>query len=118
MLTTNGERSVGYRRLRDQCLDIFQNVTLTQVDIESATGNADDVKGAIINVSGGSVNWVSNFMFGGGFLNASWRQKVIWNFHGATQLVTGAHPMSGAVLAPFAAVTSLQTFDGALCAGH
>lgn len=94
--------------------DLFSNNGVAQVEIVSSTGNANDIQGVVINVAGTNVNWSSNFNFVGDFTTAAWRQKVIWNFHSATSLACGSHQMNGAVLAPFAAVTSANNFDGSL----
>jgi len=94
--------------------DLFSNHAVAQVEITSATGNAADVQGVIINVAGTSANWSSNFNFVGSFTSNAWRQKVLWNFHEAATLACGSHQMNGAVLAPLAAVTSSNNFDGSL----
>ncbi len=94
--------------------DLFGNGSLAQVEITSSTGNASSINGVIINVAGTNVNWSSNFNFVGDFTSNTWRQKVIWNFYEANTLACGSHQMNGAVLAPWAAVTSSNNFDGSL----
>ncbi|MGI8604629.1 MAG: choice-of-anchor A family protein [Verrucomicrobiales bacterium] len=110
--TVNGQAGIAVFNV--DATDLFGNGSLAQVDIDSSSGNSNDVKGVVINVSGANVNWTSNFSFGGNFTTNPWRQKVLWNFHQATTFAAGSHPMNGAVLASYAAVTSSSNFDGSL----
>lgn len=78
--------------------------------IELNPGSASMV---IINVTGSSINWTSGNMVGN-FTNSSWRSRVIWNFPGASTINFNSYNMMGAVLAPYAHVTTAANIDGSV----
>jgi hypothetical protein len=67
----------------------------------------------IINVNGPAVNWTSGNLVGG-FTDAWARSRIIWNFPYASALNFNAFNMMGAVLAPYAHVTTAANIDGSV----
>lgn len=78
--------------------------------IELVPGGADTI---VINVTGGSINWVSGNMVGS-FNSTNWRGNIIWNFPQATSINLGSYNFMGALLAPYAAVTAAGNLDGSV----
>ncbi len=67
----------------------------------------------IINVTGSTVNWTSGNMVGS-FTDLQARSRIIWNFPQASTINFNAYNMMGAVLAPYAHVTTAANIDGAV----
>jgi choice-of-anchor A domain-containing protein len=78
--------------------------------IELNPGSASMV---IINVTGSTVNWTSGNMVGS-FTDLQARSRIIWNFPQASTINFNAYNMMGAVLAPYAHVTTAANIDGAV----
>ncbi len=78
--------------------------------IELIPGGASTI---VINVTGGSINWVGGNMVGS-FNSTNWRSNIIWNFPQATTINMGSYNFMGALLAPYAAVTAAGNLDGAV----
>jgi choice-of-anchor A domain-containing protein len=83
--------------------------------------DAGSAQTVIINVSGtsiinaGGVNMNNGFqaLANGSSIGAS---NILWNFYEATDINFGSMRVNGSVLAPYAAVTMYNNFDGALAA--
>ncbi len=94
---------------------LFGASNLAEVSLDFATGVTEaSVKGVLINVSGSSVVTGNQFNFTGKFTDDTWRKKILWNVPAATTMNMAAQRMDGAVLAPYAAVTSNNDFKGSL----
>lgn len=78
--------------------------------IELNPGSASMV---IINVTGPTVNWSSGNLVGT-FTDLQARSRIIWNFPYASTINFNAFNMMGAVLAPYAHVTTAGNIDGAV----
>jgi choice-of-anchor A domain-containing protein len=89
--------------------DLFGNNLVQQIEL--IPGSASTI---VINVTGSTVNWSGNGNMVGGFNSSHWRSNVIWNFPQATTINMGSHNMMGAVLAPYAAVTTSANLDGSV----
>ncbi len=88
--------------------DLFGNSAVQQIDL--VPGSASMV---IINVSGSTVNWGHGNLTGG-FNSSQWRGRVIWNFAQASTINFTARSMMGAVLAPYAHVTTAGPINGSV----
>lgn len=89
---------------------LFNNNKVQQ--IEMSGGGASNI---LINVSGTSINWQNGNMVGL-FTQASWRERIVWNFYEAETINFGSKNMMGQVLAPFASVTTQGNIDGSIFA--
>lgn len=87
--------------------DLFGNNAVQQIELNPGSASL-----VVINVTGSTVNWSGNGNMVGNFNNSQWRSRVIWNFPQATSINMGSHNMMGAVLAPYAAVTTAGNIDG------
>ncbi|HEY8516182.1 MAG TPA: choice-of-anchor A family protein [Candidatus Binatia bacterium] len=90
--------------------EVFGNPSVQQIELDPNGAST-----ILINVSGTSVNWSHGNMVGS-FTNTHWRARVLWNFHEATSLQLGSRNIMGAVLAPYAAVTTSANIDGSIAA--
>ena len=88
--------------------DLFSNGAVGQIEL--TPGGADTI---VINVTGGSINWTSGNMVGS-FNSTNWRGRLIWNFPEATTINFGSRNLMGALLAPYAAVTTAGNLDGSV----
>ncbi|HWB03503.1 MAG TPA: choice-of-anchor A family protein [Verrucomicrobiales bacterium] len=94
---------------------LFGASNLAEVSIGFASGVSESsVKGILINVTGYIVLTGNQFNFTGKFADDTWRKKILWNFPAAIIMNMAAQRMDGAVLAPYAAVTSNNDFKGSL----
>lgn len=89
--------------------ELFGNALVQQIEL--SPGNASAI---VINVTGSTVDWSNSGNLVGEFTNSTWRSRVIWNFPQATSINFGSHNMMGAVLAPYAAVTTAANVDGSV----
>ncbi|MFZ4663603.1 MAG: choice-of-anchor A family protein, partial [Caldilineaceae bacterium] len=89
--------------------DLFGNNLVQQIEL--IPGSASTI---VINVTGSTVNWSGNGNMVGSFNSSHWRSNVIWNFPQATTINMGSRNMMGAVLAPYAAVTTSANLDGSV----
>ena len=89
--------------------ELFGNGLVQQIEL--SPGNASAI---VINVTGATIDWSSSGNLVGEFTNSLWRSRVIWNFPQATSINFGSHNMMGAVLAPYAAVTTAANLDGSV----
>ena len=87
---------------------LFGNNNVQQIEL--IPGSASTI---VINVTGSAVNWSGNGNMVGSFTSSNWRSRVIWNFAEASTINFGSHNMMGAVLAPYAHVTTSANIDGA-----
>jgi len=78
--------------------------------IELNPGSASMV---IINVTGPTVNWTAGNLVGT-FTEPQARSRIIWNFPYASTISFNGFNMMGAVLAPYAHVTTAANLDGAV----
>lgn len=93
--------------------DIFSNPYAQQFELiaDSLTKNV------VINVSGTSINWTGGNMVGQ-FTNDYWQAHVIWNFYEAETINLGSRNFNGAILAPYASITSSGPIDGLVVANN
>lgn len=89
--------------------DLFGNNLVQQMEL--TPGAATTI---LINVTGSSVDWSGNGNMVGNFTNSQWRGRVLWNFAQATTINFRAHNFMGALLAPYAQVTTSANLDGAV----
>lgn len=89
--------------------DLFGNNLVQQIEL--SPGGASTI---VINVTGSSVDWSGNGNMVGAFTSSQWRSRVIWNFPQAASINFGSHNLMGAMLAPYAAVTTSGNLDGAV----
>jgi choice-of-anchor A domain-containing protein len=89
--------------------ELFSNGLVQQIEL--SPGNAAAI---VINVTGSTIDWSGNGNLVGEFTNSTWRSRVIWNFPQATSINFGSHNMMGAVLAPYAALTTSANLDGSV----
>lgn len=89
--------------------ELFSNGLVQQIEL--IPGNASAI---VINVTGSTIDWSGNGNLVGEFTNSTWRSRVIWNFPQATTINFGSHNMMGAILAPYAAVTTSANLDGSV----
>ena len=89
--------------------ELFSNGLVQQIEL--SPGNAAAI---VINVTGSTIDWSGNGNMVGEFTNSIWRSRVIWNFPQATSINFGSHNMMGAVLAPYAALTTSANLDGSV----
>lgn len=89
--------------------ELFSNGLVQQMELYP--GNAGAI---VINVTGATIDWSGAGDLVGDFTNSLWRSRVIWNFPQATSINLGYHNMMGAVLAPYAAVTTAANLDGSV----
>lgn len=89
--------------------DLFGNNLVQQMEL--TPGAATTV---LINVTGASVDWSGNGNMVGNFTNGQWRGRVLWNFTQATTINFRAHNFMGALLAPYAQLTTAANLDGAV----
>jgi len=92
---------------------IFDNPNGQQFDL-NVDANTFNV---IINVSGTSVNWTNGNMVGN-FNSNYWQGHILWNFYQATAINFNAHNFNGAILAPFASITTSSNIDGLVVANN
>lgn len=78
--------------------------------IELNPGSASMV---VINVTGATINWTSGNMVGS-FTDYQARSRIIWNFPQASTINFNGYNMMGAMLAPYAHVTTSANIDGAV----
>lgn len=71
----------------------------------------------VINVSGTSVDWTNGNMVSL-FTDNYWQDHVIWNFYEATSINFESHNFNGAVLAPYASITTSANIDGLVVANN
>jgi choice-of-anchor A domain-containing protein len=94
---------------------LFGAANLAEVTLGFAAGVSESsVKGVLINVTGTTVQTGNQFNFGGKFTDDNWRKKILWNFPATQTMNMAAQRMDGAVLAPYASVTSNNDFKGSL----
>lgn len=93
--------------------DIFSNPNGQQFELyaDSFTSNF------VINVSGTSVDWTNGNMVGL-FTDNYWQDHTIWNFYEATSINLGSHNFNGAILAPYATITTSANIDGLVVANN
>ncbi|MEN3940384.1 choice-of-anchor A family protein [Prosthecobacter sp. SYSU 5D2] len=93
--------------------DIFSNPLGQQFELlpDSHTQNI------VINVSGTSVNWTQGNMVGQ-FDSNYWQGRLMWNFTEATSINLGSFNFKGAILAPFASITTSGNIDGLVVANN
>jgi len=89
--------------------DLFGNNNVQQIELNP--GGASTI---VINVTGSTVDWSGNGNMVGNFTNSTWRSRVIWNFAQASTINFRSHNMMGAVLAPYAHVTTSANIDGSV----
>ena len=89
--------------------DLFGNNLVQQMEL--TPGAATTI---LINVTGSNVDWNGNGNMVGNFTNSQWRGRVLWNFAQATAINFRAHNFMGALLAPYAQVTTAANLDGAV----
>lgn len=89
--------------------ELFGNGLVQQMELYP--GNASAI---VINVTGSTIDWSGAGDLVGDFTSSLWRSRVIWNFPQATSINFGYHNMMGAVLAPYAAVTTAANMDGSV----
>lgn len=89
--------------------DLFGNNNVQQIELNPGSASL-----VVINVTGSTVNWSGNGNMVGNFTNSQWRSRVIWNFAGASTINFGSRNMMGAVLAPYAHVTTSANIDGSV----
>ena len=89
---------------------VFSNGNVQQIEL--SPGSASTI---VINVSGASINWTQGNMVSQ-FTSATWRARVLWNFHQATSINFNSRNMMGAVLAPLANVSTTANIDGSIAA--
>lgn len=91
--------------------DIFDSSKVQQIQLTPQNSN---LKLVVINVYGTSVSWSGSSLSGSWFNNvATGRSHTVWNFPEATDISFDSN-MKGAVLAPFASVTTTSNVDGAI----
>lgn len=71
----------------------------------------------VINVSGTTVDWTTGNMVGL-FNDNYWQGHTLWNFYEATTINFGSHNFNGAILAPYASITSSANIDGLVVANN
>lgn len=76
--------------------------------IELNPGGASMV---VINVTGATINWTSGNLVGS-FTDLQARSRIVWNFPQASTINFNSYNMMGAVLAPYAHVTTAANIDG------
>lgn len=91
--------------------DIFANPRGQQFELiaDAATSSI------VINVSGTSVNWTNGNMVGL-FNDNYWQGHTLWNFYEAETINLGSHNFNGAILAPYASITTSANIDGLVVA--
>lgn len=89
--------------------ELFSNGLVQQIELDP--GNASAI---VINVTGSTIDWSNSANLVGEFTNSIWHSRVIWNFPQATSINFGWHNMMGAVLAPYAALTTAANLDGSV----
>jgi len=89
--------------------DLFGNNLVQQIELNPGTATT-----VMINVTGSTVDWSGNGNMVGNFTNSYWRSRVLWNFPQASSINLRSHNMMGAVLAPYAQVTTSANLDGSV----
>lgn len=92
---------------------IFDNPKAQQLELYSD----DPLGNIVINVSGTTVNWTKGNMVGL-FNDDYWQAHTIWNFYEATTIDFGSHNFNGAILAPYASITTTSNIDGLVVANN
>ncbi|MCW5892278.1 MAG: choice-of-anchor A family protein [bacterium] len=85
---------------------LFGNSKVQQIEL--TPGSAQTI---VINVTGTTVDWQFGNLVSA-FTQATWRSRVLWNFPQATSINLNARNLMGAILAPYAAVTTQANIDG------
>lgn len=93
--------------------DIFSNPYAQQFELiaDSLTKNV------VINVSGTNIDWTGGNMVGQ-FTTDYWQAHVVWNFFEAETINLGSRNFNGAILAPYASITSSGPIDGLVVANN
>ena len=89
--------------------NLFSNNNVQQIELNPGSATL-----VVINVTGSVVDWSGNGNMVGNFNNPNWRSRVIWNFAQASSINFHSHNMMGAVLAPYAHVTTSANIDGSV----
>jgi len=90
---------------------VFNNNNVQSIALVSQNTN---LQFAVINVYGANVSWSGVNLVGNWFRNATTGQShTIWNFYEATVINFGSD-VEGAVLAPYAAVTTESNISGSI----
>ncbi len=90
---------------------VFNNNNVQQIQLNPLNSN---LKLVVINVYGTSASWSSGNFVGSWFDSVTTgRSQTIWNFYQATSLTLN-NDIMGAVLAPYAVVTTGSNVDGAI----
>ena len=93
--------------------DVFDSSKIQQIEIISKNAKVQLV---VINVYGSSTRWSGSNIVGDWFNNGVFgRSHTIWNFYEALSVDLNPN-MRGAVLAPYAVVTTASNVDGAIAA--
>lgn len=90
--------------------DLFENPLVQQIELIPHQAQT-----IVINVAGTTIDWQYGNMIGN-FVNQNWRGNLIWNFYEATAISLNGNNFMGALLAPYADVTSSGTIDGSVAA--
>lgn len=89
--------------------DLFGNGLVQQIELNPGAAST-----VLINVTGSAVDWSGNGNLVGNFTNSQWRSRVLWNFPQASSIAMRSHNMMGAILAPYAQVTTAANLDGSV----
>ncbi len=88
--------------------DLFENRFVQQIELQPYRAET-----IVINVAGTTVDWDYGNMIGN-LVNKNWRGNLIWNFYEATTINLNGHNFMGALLAPYADVTTSGNIDGSV----
>lgn len=93
--------------------DVFSNPRGQQFELIADAQTTS----VVINVSGTSVNWTQGNMVGQ-FNTDYWQGHVMWNFTEATSINLNSFNFNGAILAPYASITTSGNIDGLVVANN
>ncbi|MBX3014642.1 MAG: choice-of-anchor A family protein [Caldilineaceae bacterium] len=89
--------------------ELFGNNLVQQIELDPGAAGL-----VVINVTGTTIDWSGNGNMVGNFTQSQWRSRVLWNFPQATTINMGSHNMMGALLAPYAHLTTTAIIDGSV----
>lgn len=89
---------------------LFENRLVQQIELHPYRAET-----IVINVAGTEIDWRFGNMIGN-FVNQNWQGNLIWNFYEATTINLNGNHFRGALLAPYADITTAGDIYGSVAA--